>query len=402
MNVAIVAWLGLVAGVFLVVTTVGSVVETVIVPRFAESWIARGVWRSSHHLFLFVANRMRDPKAQDRWLALEAPLALLVLLGAWLSLLATGFTLILWPLVGTLPGALQLAGSSLSTLGTTSAHSAAATTVSDLAAITGLGIVALQISYLPTIYSAYNRRELLINTLGSRAGEPAWGPELLAREQLVGGVETLGKLFEDWEHWAADVVETHLNYPWLLWFRSPFVLHSWLIGWLAILDAAALYLAISPTTAPPQARHCLRTGFLGMQTLATRLNLPVDVDPLPDAPLQLTFEEFSTAWKELAVVGFPVERSAAEAWPHMKGWRVNYEKAAYGLADIVGAVQAPWSGERGAHRYPAQVTRPSHRTPNDPQGRVEHLLRARAEDLSTPEVPSEADAMHAADPEHTE
>ena len=108
------------------------------------------------------------------------------------------------------------------------------------AAASGLIIVALQISYLPTMYSAYNRRETEVTLLRPRAGSPAWGPELLARAQLASGVEQLTPLYASWERWAADVAESHSSYPVLLRFRSPEPHSSWIISQLAVLDAAAV------------------------------------------------------------------------------------------------------------------------------------------------------------------
>ena len=91
-------------------------------------------------------------------------------------------------------------------------------------------IVALQIAYLPALYSSFNRREGLVALLESRAGVPAWGPELLARHQLVGINDTLPELYAGWEVWAADVAESHTTYPVLLLFRSPEPWYSWLLG----------------------------------------------------------------------------------------------------------------------------------------------------------------------------
>jgi hypothetical protein len=180
--------------------------------------------------------------------------------------------------------------------------------------------------------------------LESRAGEPAWGVELLAREQLIGSLDSLGPFFNDWERWAADLTESHVNYPWLLSFRSPYPLRSWVVSLLAVLDAAALHLALVPSRAPSPARHCLRTGFLGLRALAGVYRVELPADPRPDAPLALTYEEFSDGLDRLQAVGFPIERSREEAWRHFRGWRVNYEAAAYLLADRLGAVPAPWSG----------------------------------------------------------
>jgi hypothetical protein len=270
--------------------------------------------------------------------------------------------------------ALRLAGSSLFTLGLAASPREGATVVTFVAAATGLVVIALQVGYLPTIYGAYNRRETLVNMLESRAGEPAWGVELLAREQLIGSLDSLGPFFNEWERWAADLTESHVNYPWLLSFRSPYPLRSWVVGMLAVLDAAALYLALVPSRAPSAARHCLRTGFLGLRALAGVFRVELPDDPRPDAPIMLTYEEFSDGLDRLEAVGFPMERSREEAWRHFRGWRVNYEAAAYLLADRLEAVPAPWSGERPSLRLGAdqqvEPVRPRHRSPDDPNGRT--------------------------------
>jgi len=271
------------------------------------------------------------------------------------------------------------------TLGVASSPRQGATVVTFVAAATGLVVIALQIGYLPTIYGAYNRRETLVNMLESRAGEPAWGVELLAREQLIGGLDSLGPFFNDWERWAADLTESHVNYPWLLSFRSPYPLRSWVVSLLAVLDAAALYLALVPSRAPSAARHCLRTGFLGLRALAGVYRVELPADPRPDAPIVLTYEEFADGLDRLQAVGFPMERSREEAWRHFRGWRVNYETAAYLLADRLVAVPAPWSGERRSLRLRAdqlvEPVRPRHRSPDDPEGRTP-VLPPRAEPSS--------------------
>ncbi len=120
------------------------------------------------------------------------------------------------------------------TLGFASQPDWGPTAVMFIAATTGLIVVALQVAYLPTLYGAFNRRESLVTLLQSRAGAPAWGPELLTRHVIVGLVDNLGQLYLDWEEWAADVAESHTNYPVLVWFRSPHPLRSWVIARLAV------------------------------------------------------------------------------------------------------------------------------------------------------------------------
>ena len=376
-------WAGFVLGLLIVGATFSSVVGTIVLPKGLRSRISYTVWRAIHQPFMAVARRIRRYESKDRLLGLLGPVSLLVLLGAWLLLFLFGYALLLLPLTGdSFMSSLRLAGSSLFTLGLASSPRQGATVVTFVAAATGLVVVALQIGYLPTIYGAYNRRETLVNMLESRAGEPAWGVELLAREQLIGGLDSLGPFFNDWERWAADLTESHVNYPWLLSFRSPYPLRSWVVSLLAVLDAAALYLALVPSRAPSAARHCLRTGFLGLRALAGVYRVELPADPRPDAPIVLTYEEFQDGLDRLQAVGFPMERSPEEAWRHFRGWRVNYETAAYLLADRLVAVPAPWSGERRSLQLRAEQlvepVRPRHRSPDDPEGRTP-LLPPRAE-----------------------
>jgi hypothetical protein len=160
------------------------------------------------------------------------------------------------------------------------------------------------------------------------------------------------------------------------------------VSLLAVLDAAALYLALVPDRAPSPARHCLRTGFLGLRALAGVFRVELDADPRPDAPIALTYQEFSDGLDRLAVVGFPMERSREEAWRHFRGWRVNYEAAAYLLADRLVAVPAPWSGGGPHPRPPADQVlsvRPRHRSPDDPEGQTP-LLPPRPQPLGGSET----------------
>lgn len=385
-------WTGFLVGLVIIGATFSSMVGTIVLPKGVRSLITYAVWRAVKRPFMAAAGRMRRYEAKDRLLALVGPVSLLVLLGAWLLLFLIGYALLLLPLTGDGPlTALRLSGSSLFTLGLAASPRGPATAVTFAAAATGLVVVALQIAYLPTIYGAYNRRETLVNTLESRAGEPAWGVELLAREQLIGALESLGPFFADWERWAADLTETHVSYPWLLYFRSPYPLRSWVVSLLAVLDAAALYLALAPSQAPSAARHCLRTGFLGLRALAGVYRVQLPADPRPDAPIALTYEEFSDGLDRLQAVGFPMEQSRQEAWRHFRGWRVNYEAAAYLLAERLVAVPAPWSGERRSLHLPADQlvlpNRPRHRSPDDPEG-LTPLLPPRPQPFRQEEAPT--------------
>jgi len=209
-----------------------------------------------------------------------------------------------------------------------------------------------------------------VTVLQSRGGIPAWGPEILWRHHMVGIVPSLRDLYAEWEAWAADVAETHTNYPVLINFRSPHPLRSWIIGLLAILDSAALYHSLCPDSAPAEARLCLRMGFVSLREIADALQISYDADPSPDDPIELTHAEFIAGIERMG--DFPMERTPEEAWEHFRGWRVNYEAIAYAVADYVVAPPAPWSGVR-THMAEAVFVpqRPANRIAGDP-ARNEH------------------------------
>lgn len=362
----VVRWSGFVLGLVLVVWTGSSVGRTLIVPRGLPSILPRTVSRVVGRFFLFISRRFDTYEERDKILAFQAPSFLLILLAAWIVLIILGYGLMLWPFIVSLPHGLLESGSSVFTLGFAGTHSLGPTLIHFAAAGTGLVVVALLVGYLPTLYGAFNRRETMVTMLQSRAGAPAWGPEILLRYQNVGLIEQLPGLYDEWERWAADVSETHTNYPVLIFVRSPHPLRSWVLGLLAVMDSAALYLALSPAAAPTEARLCLRMGFLCLRDIATFLDVSFDPDPMPDEPISLTFEEFVAGIEGAAAVGFPFERTPEEAWPHFRGWRVNYEKVAYSIANVVSAPPGPWSGPRdnlpGMEIIPQ---RPANRTPDD-------------------------------------
>ncbi len=353
----------LVAGIGILVANAAGVVRVLIVPRPAGS-AATVSMRVVRAAFGQLARLPRRYEAKDRLLALSEPVALVALLATWLVIATGGFTVLDWGLGRTTgTSAFVEAGSAVFTLG--AATKGGAHQVADFAAAaSGMALVALQIAYLPSIYGAYNRRETLVTLLESRAGTPAWGPELLVRHQLVASVANLPSLFSEWERWAADVAESHTSYPSLLYLRSPRARNSWVVSLVAVLDAAALALAVDPDGAPIEARMCLRMGFTCLRDLARVLAIPFDPDPLPSDPVALPRAEFDDALDRLAEVGYPRTREPDEAWLHFRGWRVNYEPVAYAVADLLNAPPARWTGPRRLFAAESLTPlRPEDRTP---------------------------------------
>jgi hypothetical protein len=362
-----------VAGATLVAADLYDLVRALVVPRPHTSGPV-ALWSRYMRLSMHAGvGRVRSFATRDHLLTTLEPMVMLLRLAIWLSAGLVGFALVIWSIGSTSIGHSFIeAGSSIFTLGFATEAHPAPEVVAFLAAAFGLLVVALQIAYLPALYDSFNRRETLVTMLESRAGTPAWGPELLARHYLVGIEGNLAPFYGEWERWSADVAESHTTYPALIYTRSPHPTNSWLVGLIATLDSAALYLSLCPTAAPPEARLCLRMGFTCLRDIARAIHIPFDADPRPDADIELPFADFVEAVARLERARVPLERSAEEAWPHFKGWRINYEAIAYALTNVVFAPPGAWTGPR---RYPDEFTgaskfpsRPVDRRPDKPEG----------------------------------
>ncbi len=367
-------------GLFIVVLTSASVLFTIVLPREPRGFsaITTVVNRTVQVGFLGLSRLARTYEGKDRVLALTAPVALLGQLACWAVCFIIGYALMLQGAVGDLGTAMVQSTGALFTVGTIILSGSPDRAIDICAGGSWVVVVALQIAYLPTLYSAFSRREILVAMLESRAGVPAWGPELLARHQLVGIIDTLPDFYDAWEQWAADLAESHSTYPVMMLFRSPLPWFSWLVGLIAVLDGAAMHLALAPSSATSRARLCLRMGFTAVNRLASVQGFRPDPDPDPDGHITLTFDEFADAVSMLEKAGFPVERAAEDAWADFRGWRVNYEPGAYFLADRLTAPPAPWSGTRRHLRSgPVAPRRPPQRSPG-------LLARHRPEMVVTP------------------
>jgi hypothetical protein len=188
-------------------------------------------------------------------LAVFGPLALLELLALWVSILIVAFALLIWGLGSPLSDAsehavsfgtdLYFSGTTLLTLGMGDVvpHSGLARMVVVIEVGTGFALLALVIGYLPTLYQAFSRREQRISLLDAHAGSPPTAGALLLRHPPERRASRLKRLLEDWESWAAELLETHLSYPVLAYYRSQHEDQSWVAALAVILDACALVLA---------------------------------------------------------------------------------------------------------------------------------------------------------------
>jgi hypothetical protein len=340
------------AGAGVVAGTVTSAIKTVVLPRPERLRLSRVWFVGVGRLFELFAKPGRTFEDRDRVMSMYPPVALVLLPLVWAGLCTAGFTGVHWAVEGrSVRDAFLASGSSMFTLGTVFHRDLPSASVSFLQAAVGLIIIALLISYLPSIYGAYQRRETLVAMLESRAGSPPSPYEMLVRYARIGALERIDEdLFRPWEQWFVDVEESHSSIVMLVFFRSPRMERSWITAAGCVLDTASLYLSCVDLPFSPSGALCLRSGFLSLRRLAGNFNIAVDHDPSPDGPVTVTRREFDLMWLELHAAGLPLKSDRDRAWADFCGWRVNYDAALVGLAKLVVAPDARWSSDRDGER----------------------------------------------------
>lgn len=361
-NATLAEWLVFVAGLFVVLLTALDVIRTLIMTRGSRSIIRTCVAGPIGFGINLVARQFKDYLRRDSLQSWIAPMMLVGSLSAWLVLYLLGYTLMLKGMVGLdLSVAFRESGSSLFTLGFASGDRTQLSVIDFVAAATGPITIGLMISYLPSLYSSYNRRELDVAILKARAGEPNWGPEILARHTALNSDRIhLDQMWRDWERWAADVSESHTSYPALIYTRSARPMRNWVVALLSVMDAAALSLVLRPHDRQISARILLRQGIECLRDLAVIEKIAFDPSPQSGGPIQLPKQDFIDAVNMLAEAGYDPQRSAEDAWPLFSDWRMMYESIAYELAFKIDAVPALWSGPRRPVTAPIAPNRPQY------------------------------------------
>ena len=250
-----------VLGVVLLAMAAASIVRTMVVPRANISWVYAVVLRATDGVFTGVARALRTWPSRDRVLAWSGPIGIMAALIVWLMLFLLSYALIIFGLTdSSIADSLLEAGSGLFTLGLVGTPSESVTLVSFFAAMTGPAVIALLIGFLPTLYQSYLSRESRVLLTAGFSGAPAWGPEVLARVQLLEGDSQLPEIFGSWIEWCAQVRLTQTLYPALNRFRSPVGTRNWLITLVAMLDAAAIRMAIKSGQPDPRTIAFLQQG----------------------------------------------------------------------------------------------------------------------------------------------
>jgi hypothetical protein len=337
-----------VAGVALVVWTLGSAVRTVVVPRSVITRLTRFHFIALRKLFNLFTGPSRSFESRDRTMSLYAPIALVTLPGLWVVMILAGFTSIFWGTgVRPVTEAFATSGSSLFTLGFIRPRGTPRIGLEFAEAGIGLGVISLMISYLPTIYSAFSRREALVGMLEVRAGLPPSPAELLTRFTRIGWLDRIDTdLFERWERWFIDVEESHTSQPALVFFRSPHPERSWITAAGCVLDTAVI---VSSTLDRPYNATCdvmIRSGFLALRRIADTFQIPYDPDPKPTDPITISRREFDLLCVELRALDVPLKADLDRAWLSFSGWRVNYDEVLVRLCALTMAPPAKWSSDR--------------------------------------------------------
>jgi len=343
-------------GVVLVVLAMLSAMRTLVVPRSSRDRVARLVFLANRKIFDFWALKSSSYTYIDRLMAWYAPSSLLMLVVIWLVMVLIGYTGVFLLLAGDgVRDAFILSGSSLLTLGFASpATDVPTTAVAFTEAAIGLVLIALLIAYLPTMYTAFSRREALVGMLEVRAGSPPSAVELLARYGRIQGLEQLGDLWEKWEAWFVELEETHTSLAALNFFRSPRPERSWITAAGTVLDAASLTTSTVDSPRDSRADLCIRAGYLALRHIASFFRIPYEADPRSDDPISISRAEFETAYDRLVAAGVPVKPDRDQCWRHFAGWRVNYDTVLLALAELTAAPTAEWVSDRGPLMRPRE------------------------------------------------
>jgi len=349
-------------GITIVIGTFLSALRTFVLPRSAPDIINRTVFIWMRYLFELRIRRLRTFAARDRSLELYAPMALIGLLVTWLLCIQLGYIGMYWGIDGEIwYNLFKISGSSLLTLGFTLIDNWPTTILVFSEATLGLILIAMLISYLPTIYSAFSRREEAVTMLEVRAGSPPSAVEMIERYARLQRLSMLGdEIWAPWEVWFVDIEESHTSLGALSFFRSPQPHRSWITAAGAVLDTASLVLAAVDIPRDTRADLCIRAGYLSLRYIATFFRIPFNAHPTPEDSLSITRAEFDAALDRLAASNVPLKADREQAWRDFAGWRINYDTPLIGLAELIMAPSAPWSSDRRLDNAPPIVLRWRH------------------------------------------
>ena len=344
--------LGALLGVILLLAVASDAFEVMLLPRRLRRQIrpVRLYFRVSWALWSFFTGRIRRGRARDAFLSFYGPLSMVLLLSLWAFGLVLSFALLHWAIRGTgsFWSALYLSGSTFFTLGYGDVvpNSRWDKTLAIIESGAGLGYIAATIGYLPVLYQFFSRREARVIQLDPRAGSPPAASTLLCRHSEAEAVAELYSLLKDWEEWSAELVESHLSYPMLSYYRSQHDNQSWLSGLTCILDSCAILLTGVKGVKTFQPRMTFALGRLAAVELCRVFHLR----PKAPASDRLPPEEFGLLNQDLTDSGllFSDPESAEE---RLASLRATYEPFLASLSNHLLLGLAPWRTEIEADNW---------------------------------------------------
>ena len=332
-----------VVGSIVVLWVIASAIRTVVIPRPERGTLGWGIFAAAQAMARWLARIFKSPQRRERILGAAAPVTMVAYPAVWSVGIVFGFAAIFLGLDDEpFTSALVLSASSLTTLGFATAPTDGLRLIATVEALLGLGIVALMISFLPTIYGTFSRREIAAGRLTVRAGEPPQPVDYLVRTHLIGTLHLLDDRWSAWEDWFVELGETHTTFPQLIFFRSQRPERSWITSAEAALDTAALITAcqFAPRTGKPETM--IRAGFLALNNIATFLRIPYDPQPGRHTSISVTRNQFDRLIEELSGGGLHLGIDQDDAWEAFRGWRVNYDEALRGIVERLGEIESHW------------------------------------------------------------
>ncbi|SNC77383.1 hypothetical protein SAMN06265337_3966 [Hymenobacter gelipurpurascens] len=327
-------------GAFLVAYTVLSAIRSFVLPRnesvLLNNWVFQGIRR----VFNGMASLGKTYEQRDKVMALYAPVGLVALPIVWLGVVSLGYTMCYWALgEGDLERCYRISNSSLLTLGSEepSKHGLA-NIMSYSEATLGLLLLTLLISYLPTIYQAFSRREQLVARLELRAGLKASAVDLLLWLQEADMLEK-GSHWQHWEQWFVDIEETHTSLPILSFFRSPQPGRSWVSAADLMLDTAALLISTVNLPRDPHMVMSFKAGCVAINRVARFFENSAKTEA-PKALSEYTPDstphhaDFRAAYQKLTEAGLPLHPNETAAWAKYQELRTRYTHAITFLAKL--------------------------------------------------------------------
>ena len=342
------------AGVAVVAAVVWDGFETIVLPRRVSRRVrlTRVFYRTTWAPIAWVAGRFKPGRNRDRYLSYYGPLSLILLIVVWAVGLVLGFALLQWAVHSPLQtpehlehfGAyLYMSGVTFFTLGFGDVYPLANSgrALAVVEAGTGFGFLAVVIGYLPVLYQSFSRREVTISMLDARAGTPPTAVELLRRYSEAGRLDKLSELLQEWERWAADLLESHLSYPVLCYYRSQHDNQSWLASLTCVLDTCALVLVGVDGAHGWQARLTFamaRHAVVDISQIFDTRPVSFERERMPDEDLLGLRAFLSRAGLRL--------RDGADADDHLRSLRRLYEPYVNGLSCHLLIPLPPWLPEK--------------------------------------------------------